>query len=135
MTAFDPLDLYDHEIIAIDDVLKTLNAKAQAKSLNFTAFEREIKDRFAEIGLVVSVDWNEFAMAGSNVPVPNAAMPTITPIGRTESRFVFDRDRQVHEVTSNILEIPGEGGVIKADPETYRRFREDNSGHGHGHSH
>lgn len=128
--SFDPLDVYDHEVDAIDRVLKALNVKAQAKQLNYTDFEREIKERFAEIGLIVKVDWYEFGIGDRPGAVPGAVMPEITPIGRTESGFVFDHDRQVHEVTHNILGLPGQEGVIKTNTPGMKRLTE---GHKPGH--
>lgn len=131
VTAFDPLDLYDHEIIAIEKVMNKLKLK-QATLRNYNDLEREIKERFAEIGLVVQVGWHRYSVGGVEQP---GAMPEITPIGRTDTAFKFDPDRQVHEVTNNILEIPGEEGVIKTDDsDVFRNFRQEH-GHGHQHSH
>jgi hypothetical protein len=134
----NPIDLYDHEIIAIDGVLEKLRFK-QGHRHNYNDLEREIRERFAEIGLVVSVTWREYAIGGVK---QEGAMPDITPVARTEPHE-FDHDRQVHEVTHNILDIPGQEGVIKTDESgTFRKFREEHGnnhphshGHGHGHGH
>lgn len=128
--AAELVDLLDSEVDAIQKIWDRLRAKHQKSSRNYEAVEREIKDEFARIGLVASVKWFTYAVNGQR---QDGAMPEISVVGRVE-KTEFDRDRQVREVTSNILGIPGQEGVIKVDPDTYRRFREGNSGHG-GHHH
>jgi hypothetical protein len=122
-------DIADSEILEIERVLTTLNGRAQDKSHNFEAFEREIRERFEDIGFLVTVSWYEFGREGQVGAVPNAAMPEITISGRCE-RKPFDHDRQVHEVTHNILGLPGQEGVIKTNTTGMRRLVE---GHKHGH--
>lgn len=128
----DVLDLYDHEVGAILSLLEVLQARAKAKKHNYLAFEEEIRDKFARLGFTVNVNWYEFSVSGQP---QDGAMPEVTVTGRTDEKFEFDKDRQVREVTANVLDIPGEGGVIKTDPDALRNFREGNSDHGHGHSH
>lgn len=138
-TATSTFEPYDHEVLGIIRVQKLLNDRAQAKNHNYKDFEREIRERFAEIGLTVDVNWYTFGYEQADGGVreeQGAAMPEITITGRTENH-VMDRDRQVHEAVSNILQLPGEDGWIKTDPETMRRFlgNQRGGGHGHGHKH
>jgi hypothetical protein len=125
-------DLYDHEVEEILQLQVKLNDRARHRRHNYNDFDREIREAFAEIGFTVEVNWHEFSVGGQ---VQEGAMPEVTVTGRTDPSHVFDKDRQVHEVTHNVLGLPEEdAGVIKADRETLRNFMEGN-GHGHGHSH
>lgn len=127
----DVLDLYDSDVEAVFGVLARLQDRARYRRHNYNDFDREIREAFAEIGFTVEVNWHEFSRQGQK---QDGAMPEVTVTGRTDPGFVFDNDRQVHEVTGNVLGLPaGDGGVIKTDSETLRRFREENGGHGHGH--
>jgi len=130
--ATDVLDLYDHEVEEILQLQLKLNDKARYGRHNYTDFEREIRESFAEIGFTVEVSWYGFSVGGQP---QDGAMPEVTVTGRTDAKHVFDKDRQVHEVTHNVLGIPGEEGVIKADPDTVKNFLDGNGGHGHGHGH
>jgi hypothetical protein len=127
----DILDLFDSEVKAIMGLVAELNARARAKSHNYNDFEREIRDRFAKLGFTVDVNWYEYAIGGAK---QDGAMPEITVTGRTDDKFQFDPDRQVREVTDDILGT-GDAGVIKTDPDTLRRFLDGQGGHGHDHSH
>jgi hypothetical protein len=131
--AADVLDLYDHEVEEILRLQVRLNDRARYRRHNYNDFDREIREAFAGIGFTVEVNWHEFGVGGQK---QDGAMPEVTITGRADEGHVFDKDRQVHEVTHNVLGIPGEEGVIKADPDTLKNFREGNGGgHGHGHSH
>lgn len=99
-------DVLDSEILEIEKVLNTLKARSRGQMRNYDDFQREIKERFAEIGFVVDVVWYETNLA-------EVKMPEIVIKGRTEAK-AFDRDKMVHEVTSDILGT-GQGGVIKTD--------------------
>lgn len=99
------LDIHDSEILEIEKVLSMLKARTAQGSLEYDSFQREIKERFYEIGFVVDVLWYETNMA-------EVKMPEIVIKGRAQGEYVFDRDRQVHEVTNDILDL-GTGGVIK----------------------
>ena len=129
----DVLDLYDHEVEEILGLQLRLNDRARFRRHNYDDFDREIRESYAEIGFTVEVNWYEFEAGGQK---QEGAMPEVTVTGRTDPGHVFDKDRQVHEVTSNVLGIPGEDGVIKTDPDTLKNFMEGNGhDHGHGHSH
>lgn len=124
----DVLDVYDHEVDALMRVQQRLTDKARYHRVNFLDFQREIEEAFAEVGFTVHVNWHRFAIDGQE---QDGAMPEVTVTGRV-APHVFDKDRQVHEVTRDILGL-GDEGVIKADPETIRRFMEGNAGHDHSH--
>lgn len=130
MTTAAP-DIADSEILEIEKVLTTLNQRARDKQRNFADFEREIRERFEDIGFVVTVSWYEFGREGQVGAVPGAAMPEVTISGRCE-RKPFDHDRQVHEVTHNILGLPGQEGVIKTNTGAAGMSRLV-KGHKHGH--
>jgi hypothetical protein len=130
--ATDVADLYDHEVEEILQLQVRLNDRARYRRHNYNDFDREIREAFAEIGFTVEVNWYGFEAGGQP---QEGAMPEVTVTGRTDSKHVFDKDRQVHEVTRNILGIPGEEGVLKSDPDTLRNFTEGNGGHGHDHGH
>jgi hypothetical protein len=129
--ASDVLDLYDHEVEEILRLQLKLNDKARYGRHNFIDFEREIRERFAGIGFAVEVSWYGFSVGGQP---QDGAMPEVTVTGRTDGKHVFDPDRQVHEVTRDVLGL-GEEGVIKTDPDTLKNFLEGNGGHGHDHGH
>lgn len=129
-----PIDLYDSEVEAIQTVWDTLRDRHQKSFKNYDQVEREITGRFADIGFVVQVGWFRYSIGGE--VQEGAAMPEVTIVGRCDPKAEFDHDKQVHEVTSNILEIPGADGVIKTDAGgAYSKFREGGGDHGHGHSH
>lgn len=124
------LDVYDHEVEKIIEVRQYLTEKARYGRHNFIDFEREIRERYAAAGFTVDVSWYEFEVGGQK---QDGAMPEVTITGRT-APHVFDQDRQVHEVTNDILGL-GDAGVIKTDPDTVRNFLEGGGGHGHDHAH
>lgn len=128
------IDLYDSDIIEIEKVLLVLRDRLQAQRRNYPAAEREIRERFAEIGFVVDVNWFRFAAGG--IEQQDGALPEVTVMARCEP-VVFDHDRQVHEVTSNILELPGQdkGEIIRTDRgDAFRKFRQEH-GNPKAHSH
>ncbi|MCW2929905.1 MAG: hypothetical protein JWM19_867 [Actinomycetia bacterium] len=119
------LDTYDHEVEAILALLASLNERAKARRHNYGDFEREIREKFAGLGFTVDVNWYEFEVSGRK---QDGAMPEITVTGRTDKDFTFDPDRQVHEVTSDVLGL-GDEGVIKTDKETVSRLLDGHGGH------
>lgn len=127
----DVLDVFDHEVDELMRIQQRLTDKARYHRVNYNDFDREIREAFAEAGFTVHVNWHKFSIDGQE---QDGAMPEVTVTGRTDPSFVFDKDRQVHEVTHDILGL-GDGGVLKTDHETIRNFMEGNAGHGHGHSH
>lgn len=100
-------EVLDSEILEIEKVVGILNDKARNGRQNYDAFDREIKERFASIGFIVGVTW-------WHTNIDGLKMPEITISDRTDKK-AFDYDRQVHEVTNDILDL-GTGGVIKSNP-------------------
>lgn len=132
-TAAPEIELYDSDVKKIMAIQLALQERYQGSMRSYTAFEHEARERFAEAGLLIEVNWYTYEVSGQP---QEGLMPEIKITGRTPGAFVFDHDRQVHEVTHNLLRIPGEEGVIKTDPETLRRFLDDQGGgHAHGHDH
>lgn len=124
------IDVYDSEIVQIEHVMETLKSRSAGRR-DYEAFDREIKERFAEIGLKISVNWHTAADEHGR-KIEDTHIPEITIDGRLDGR-VFDPDRMVHEVTSDLLGL-GEGGVIdtsKTTPEQ-KAARDAHKGHSHG---
>lgn len=124
-------DLYDHEVKQLLEFQRMLTEKARGQQLNYPAFEREMRDKAAELGFTINVNWYRYSIDGVE---QDGAMPEITVTGRTDTAFRFDPDRQVHEAVHDVLGL-GESGWIKTDPETLKRFLGDQKGHGRGHGH
>jgi hypothetical protein len=105
-----PIDLYDHEVDAIQKVWDKLRDRHQKAFKNYDQVEQEIVGRFADAGFVVHVNWFRYSIDG--VEQTGAAMPEVVIVGRCDPHE-FDHDKQVAEVTRNILGLPGQEGVIK----------------------
>jgi hypothetical protein len=103
--------VYDHEILAVEKVLQRLRERSASRR-DLSDFDREIRQRFEDIGFVVRVDWYDTNVEGT-------FMPEITMIGRVE-KVDFDFDKQVAEVTGDILEL-GDGGVISTPREALEK--------------
>lgn len=117
-------NVLDSEIKDLQTVLATLNARTY-KRHNLHAFEREVVERFQEIGFVVDVKWYE-------TNVPDVVVPEVEVIGRCEpvKPGEFDHDRMRHEVVNNVLGLPEEdAGVIK----TPERWTEEQAKEIHKH--
>lgn len=114
-------EVYDSEIDAIHKVLEGLNERvAGGRRVDYDAFQREIIDKFANLGFKVYVAWWHTNIEG-------VKQPEITITDRL-GKHEFDHDRQVNEVTNDVLGL-GEGGVIKSNPADFQKP----TGHGHGH--
>lgn len=105
-------DIQDSEYLEIEAVWKALK-KRVGQHRNYDAFDREIKDRFFKIGWAVDVIWAEYAIDGVK---QDGYQPKIEIVGRVQ-KTTFDHDQKVHEITSNLLELPGQekGQVLKAN--------------------
>ncbi|MGH7869864.1 MAG: hypothetical protein ACREP9_20080 [Candidatus Dormibacteraceae bacterium] len=129
----EPIDLYDHEVLAITEIVNTLTGRHSKMSRNYRAVEAEIHDRFNDAGFLVYVNWYFWML---DEQTQEGCLPQVTVIGRIDKKHEFDHDRQVHEVVNNILGIPGADGVIKTDKDTLKNFLGGNGGdHAHGHRH
>lgn len=112
-------EVHDSEIMEIEKVLDRLNDRASSGSIDLDSFDREIKDRFHQIGFIVDVAW-------WHTNVEGVKRPDIVIKDRTE-RKQFDHDQKVHEITNDILGL-GDKGVIQSDPKALM-------GLGHHHKH
>lgn len=129
------VSLYDTEIIAIEKILEKLNERrGKTSRMSYEAFTDEVKNRFHEIGLVVSVLWYE---AGAEQPdgtlkkIEGTLIPEILIKTRTDAKtFAFDHERMQHEVQSDILQL-GTGGKLKLTAEDARKILETEKGHKH----
>jgi hypothetical protein len=120
------IDVHDSEVNEIHKTLEILRKRA-ATTHNYDSFQREIIDRFARIGFLVDVRWYE-------TNVPDVLIPEINISGRTETNFVFDREKQVSEVTGDLLGL-GEGGVLKVDKAMMRALENGSYKGESGHKH
>lgn len=102
------IDLYDSDIIKIDEgPMKWMVAK-QNTSMSLESFRRGAVEQFAEVGFLANVKTYETSEAGT-------FQFEVEILGRVDSKFVFDKDRMVHEVTNNLLNEPGiDKGFIKS---------------------
>jgi hypothetical protein len=107
----DPSTLLDSEILEIEKVMEAIRLRAE-RSVEYDAFQREIKERFIRIGFIVDVAWYT-AGRPDNTLEPGLLIPEITLQRRVEKK-VFDYDQQVAEVTGDILDL-GQKGVIKTN--------------------
>lgn len=99
------IDVYDSEILEIEKVLGILRERSTTRR-NYEDFQREIKERFFDIGFIVDVVWYSTNLADTN-------MPEVVMKGRVEAKE-FDREKMSAEVTGDILKM-GTGGVIATD--------------------
>ena len=114
------VEVYDSEINEIHKIVEVLRNRSQG-AVDYARFTEEIRDRFAGIGFIVSVNWYDTNVEG-------VLIPEIVIKDRTERGHGFDHDKQVHEVTNDLLGL-GEGGVIKSDPEQFAK--PSHQGHQH----
>jgi hypothetical protein len=129
------VNLYDTEILAVEKVLDKLNERrAKTSRMSYDAFTTEVKERFHEIGLNVSVLWYEAGAEqpdGSLKKIDGTLIPEILIKSRTDAKtFTFDHDRMAHEVQSDILQL-GTGGKIKLTAEDARQIMAAQKGHKH----
>lgn len=119
------VNILDSEIAELQRVQATLNERTY-KQHNLHAFEREIVERFQEVGFVVDVKWYE-------TNLPGVFAPEVEVVGRCEpvKPGEFDHDRMRDEVTRiNPLGLPeADTGVIK----TPERWTEDKAKEIHKH--
>lgn len=97
------IEIHDSEVARIGEVLAVLKEKQEKGGVYLEGFSREAVDRFAAVGFKVEVKW-------FSTNVEGVYIPEIEIQERLEG--TFDYDRQVHEVTNDLLGL-GEGGVIK----------------------
>lgn len=92
-------DINDSELLRLEKV-NDWAAAQQGKSLNIDQFTKDLEEQVNKIGFTCTVKVYDTDQEGAY-----AFELEIT--GRTAGS-VFDPDRQVYEVTNNILELPGQ---------------------------
>lgn len=99
--ALDWDDLYDSEKIKVREVFFALK-EGTMQHREMGAFQREVRERFAEIGIVARCDFYE---RPDEKHLEGVQVPSITLIRRCEPTKVgdFDHDQMGHEVRSNII--------------------------------
>lgn len=100
------INVYDSEVNEIHRVVEALRRRAESP-VSYQAWQDEAIARFHDIGFEVDVRWWSTDVEGMLIPEINIK-------DRVDKNFVWDPDRQVHEVTGDLLDL-GEGGVIKSD--------------------
>lgn len=106
------LNIYDEDVLNLQGVHRALEGRTY-KSHNLDAFEREIVERFQEIGFVVDVKW--YTTHSNGVPVAGVFAPVVEVTGRCAAIKAgeFDHDRQRHQVVNNLLGLPeADAGII-----------------------
>lgn len=93
------VELYDSDILAIEHGPLRYAQERAGKVLEIDRFTKDLMEQFAEIGLGVEV--KVFTTEQEGVWAFEVEI-------RERLEKVFDFDRMVHEVTNNILEIPGQ---------------------------
>jgi hypothetical protein len=128
------IQLYDSEIIKIEEVLEALN-KRKGQRTDYERWTNEVKDRFHRVGLVVSVLWYEAGVEradGSMEKIEGTLIPEILVKARVDSKtFAFDHEQMGHEVQSDLLEL-GTGGKLKVTAEDARKALQSVRDHKHG---
>jgi hypothetical protein len=104
-TVTPAIDLYDSEILLIENVLGKINQKS-GQRIPLEDFRKEIIGRFEEIGLIVGVLVYSTADDGG-LPLDDVYAFDITIIDRCE-RKPFDYDRQRYEVINDVAGIEPE---------------------------
>lgn len=103
------LDLLDSERLRINEVYTRLG-EYLGQPREMAAFQREVHDRFAEIGFRVRCDFYEDV---SEDHLTGVQYPSITIEGRIEDPGEFDHDQMGYEVRSNLLGLNKQGAVQK----------------------
>jgi hypothetical protein len=126
------IQLYDSEIIKIEGILEILN-KRRGQRISYEKYGNEVRERFAAIGLVVSVRWYSAGVEkdnGTMEKVDDLLIPEIVVKGRT-SRSTFDHAQMGHEVQNDLLQL-GTGGKLKVTAEDARKALQSARDHKHG---
>jgi hypothetical protein len=100
MSIISSIDLNDSEILKLEKGPLTWARLRQGSSMDIDQFVKSLEEQINQCGFTVEVKVLE-----TNEPGVYAFTAEIN--GRTAGS-VFDPDRQVHEVTHNLLQLPGE---------------------------
>lgn len=112
-SAHEVVEVYPSEISAVKMLLADIQRSYGFKTFdraNDRKFTDEVTSRFAELGFVVAIDWNEVDVDDHSDKL--YFIPTIALVGRTE-KVVIDHERMAREIQSG--EMDGREGVIRQD--------------------
>lgn len=101
-------DLLDSEVLAINEVARRIQESVSFQNRELSAVQREIRERYEEIGFVVRVDFYE---RGAEEHLTGVQIPSITLVRRCEPTGEFDHEQMRHEVRSNILGKNQQGNI------------------------
>lgn len=105
-------DLYDSEIPKIEEILRAINA--EGKRVDMEQYRQEIVGRFADIGILATVNVWSAKDPSTGAEIPGLYIPEIVLVDRIKPE-PFDHDRQSWEVQHDILDIEGGPATIKAN--------------------
>ena len=100
LTIDSRIDLHDSDIDKMDKGPLAYAKSKAGTSMNIDQFAKDMKEQFANIGFNVEVKVYDTDQQGTYA--------FEVEIQGRNALSLFDPDRQVHEVTSNFLQLPGE---------------------------
>jgi hypothetical protein len=107
MADLQAAELYDSDVLAMEPVYRWA-VEQQGKRLPLEDFRQKLTHKFYDHGFVVNVK----AYTTTEEGVYAFDVEVLRKIEKKE----FDYDKQVHQVVSNVLDLPDQaGGWIKAD--------------------
>jgi hypothetical protein len=107
MADIQAAELYDSDVLAMEPVYRWA-VEQQGKRLPLEDFRQQLTHKFHDHGFVVNVK----AFTTTEEGVYAFDVEVLRKIEKKE----FDYDKQVHQVVSNLLDLPDQaGGWIKAD--------------------
>jgi hypothetical protein len=130
---------YDSEMKAAYALERELRERFQEERMNPQDFVDLVKERFGKIGLLVDVKtWTtgnvvgQHPLTGEDMVEEVSGLYTfeIEIMGRVD-KHEFDYDKMRHEVQTNLLGIPGGGGVIKEESNLDEIVKRYTKGHQH----
>jgi len=92
------MDINDSELLKLEKVLNWAKSQQESRR-DIDQFTKDIREKINHAGFEAEVKVLETSQPGTYAF-------DVELTGRLDSRF--DPDRQVHEVTSNLLELPGQ---------------------------
>jgi hypothetical protein len=128
------IELYDSDIKTImDGPMEWFNSRTGSWRV-IDEVHKGLVEQFEKVGFKVDVEvWTLGECKCSPpcrdgehcrhlVPIPEAYQFGVMITGKINRESSFDFDKMVHEVQNNLLDIPGEGGIIKFDEAEARRM-------------
>lgn len=126
MNVTSHVELYDSDLLAIERGPLAYMQSRQFSRMNLEEFRVATKEKFEDIGFRVNVKCYD-------TDVSDTYAFDVEILEKLEKR-AFDFDRQVHEVTRNILELPDqEGGFIKTDASMMQMLKNEREHGKHKH--